>query len=295
MQPPIVEQRKVGDTRVTEFKLDPQQPFLNHHRPGGKPLMGTVMSIELMAQAARLHGGAKQIVSLGDIKAQIAYIFADERPQVMFVRTRAHGADRTDTRIDCEVFSLDAQGREVPHFTGRAQPAADFSGATLKETLPDVANAHEVTSADIYQSFFHGPSFQVLRSVRCTPSATIGYINTSLPPAYSPAEHDTAFAPRLIEFGLQTSGLMTIAELGQQRVPDQIGLIERFTAADVYAGTAWRAMASHDAQGVIEVRVVDAQNRLHLRILGYRTAPLPFAGDDQALLRLRAKLRNGVD
>lgn len=289
LQPPIVAQRTVGDTQFCEFSLDPRQPYLNDHRPGGQPLLGTVMGLELMAQAALAHSGAKRIVALSDITAHTAYLFADARAQLITVSTRPR-ADPSDTRIDCEVFSRDAHGKVVMHFTACIQPAASFTRATSMQALPDFTGAHEVPGEAIYKSFFHGPSFQVMRSVRWTVAATLGCIHSALPPAYTPAEHATACGPRLIEFGLQCAGLMTIANLGEQRVPHRIDCIERFTAADVYANTAWRAIALQDSQRVSEIRIVDEQGLMHLRIQGYRTVPLPFAGDHQALTSLRALL-----
>ena len=275
---------------IATFVLDPQQSFLDQHRPGGNPLFGTVMGIELMSKAALVLSGSTHIVSVNELQNLPSLVFPDSQPRQIHVRASLHAADPNDTRIDCEVFSLGASG-ELPHFKARFQPGSAYAAAPII-AIPDLSEAEVVTGADVYQLFFHGPVYRVIERIRWTPLVTVATLNTRLPAAYSPPESATVAAPRIIEFALQTAGLMTIAHLGKNRVPHRTARIQRYSATDVYGGQPLLAIATRRAAdpNVNDMMVVDLQGRVLQRIEGYHTVQLPFPEDEKKVQGLQQKL-----
>jgi hypothetical protein len=98
-------------------------------------------------------------------------------------------------------------------------------------------------------------------------------------------------APRLIEFALQSAGLLEVARNGRMKIPDSIGSIDRFVAIDVDEPMEIFAMASYGTanEAFINVDIVDASGRLILRVNEYRTVVLPFAVSAGAVAALHAR------
>ena len=59
-----------------------------------------------------------------------------------------------------------------------------------------------------YRLFFHGPSFQVIRSTHLAQQQLIAEFATDLPPLLD-HQPPSAVAPRLIELRLQAAGLLS--------------------------------------------------------------------------------------
>lgn len=66
--------------------LDPRQPYLDHHRPGGEPLLGTVMGIEAMARAARFLHPEGWLTRISDVEIGPPCILKDK--EVPFQRRK---------------------------------------------------------------------------------------------------------------------------------------------------------------------------------------------------------------
>jgi hypothetical protein len=278
--------------------LDPQQPYLDHHRPGGDPLLGTVMGIEAMARAVRLLQPEGWISRISDVEIGPPCILNDGELLPRRVRV---DADTEGTIVCCKVMPEAHDDSPELHFAARflvshepppdgdrIDPVCTFQGA-------------RVTANDVYALFFHGPWFQVV--------AEAGMLNGALIARSAFGQHDLfdsshyEVGPRSIEFCLQAAGLLELAETGRMMIPHAIRRIERLNVIDESASDRLVAIArrsekpegsSPEVNG-IDVDAIDAKGRLLMRLTGYETYPLPFAVEHSTALRLQELLRRSPE
>ena len=231
--------------------LDPAaQPFLSDHVINGVPVLPGVVGLELMARAAaRL---------LGVEPACDAVLF--ERPvkvhpgRPVTVRAKAR---RTGDVVEAvlESRSTAATGRELEtlHFRGTFRRPA----GTL-EPLARLAglDARGPAAEEIYRHFFHGPSFQVLETVRRVGADGL-VARASIPARGGDDALGDLAGPRLREIALQAAGLWAMCRHGVTALPHRIGHCERLGRPE----TGRAVVARVRALGPVEA--VDGAPRLH--------------------------------
>ena len=75
------------DGLVVRTSLDPaQQPFLDHHRIDGIPVLPAVMGMEAFAEAARLLVPDRQIVAIEDVQLRRPLKFYRDEPREVTVQ-----------------------------------------------------------------------------------------------------------------------------------------------------------------------------------------------------------------
>jgi hypothetical protein len=156
---------------------------------------------------------------------------------------------------------------------------------------PPVA-AQGVGGGDIYRLFFHGPAFRVVDRAQYRNARMYCRLAPDLPPSHRGRSTASEMAPRLIEFALQSAGLLELAVSGRMMIPHSVASIERFLPIDVDHAGAIFATAAFDAQdpAAVTIDVTDELGRTALRVVRYRTEPLPFAVNVIASSRLREQL-----
>ena len=266
-------------------ELDSRLPYLDHHRPGGKALLGTVMGIELMARAARLLLPAGRLTHVYDVQIGPAYLVdeADSRQKFVEATATFEHCDNDTATLGCEIRSGEASGEPIRHFAARLRFSMTSVDAEVQSSLPDPERA-AVGAADIYRVFFHGPLFQVIASARSAGDTLIAqYAHSHM------ADPDDVAAPRVIEFCLQTAGLFELAASGRLMIPHAIGGIQLMHLGCKAADLSLRAVArrSNSQAGRIDVEAIDGAGRRNILLCGYETVPLPFAADAAELRRLR--------
>jgi hypothetical protein len=210
------------DWRVFPVELVASEPYLDHHRPGGHPLLGTVMGIELMCRAI-----SELFASDGRIPLRISGIVvldpivvhdptATARVQVL-QRHRELG-----TSFDCILETTDSS--VARHFTatvdlGSSRPSVPDLGSQPADCAP------HVTGSQIYTTFFHGPAFQAIDRARLEGDVLVanvapGMVELTTVPRFVHTE------PQLIEACLQSAGLLEIATRSRMMIPRHIGSIE---------------------------------------------------------------------
>lgn len=244
------------------------------------PLLGTVGQIESVAQVAVPAG--QVLTGMRDIAVGAPLIFADgasidlsvtcEDGRYSATTRSPDGAPQVHLRATCVV---------APHFAPQPQ-------VTPASALPQGA---AVSAAQIYACFFHGPAFRVIASAQRSGDSVVATGALALPPW--DGARATVAAPRVIELGLQTAGLLQLALDGAMMIPRHIARIERYAGTDLGSGTALFARAGRSAPGApADIDVFDAAGAVVLRIIGYATALLPFAHDHAAADALAALLNH---
>jgi acyl transferase domain-containing protein len=274
---------------VVETELDPKaQPFLDHHRIDGIAVLPGVMGLEAMAEAARVAFPELRVASLEGVAFHAPFKFYRDEPRTVTVRVR-YDADGADVLARCSLEgSRTLVGRDAPevtvHFTGTVR----LTGAPAPEG-PELRLPHPeggvVDATAIYETYFHGPAYQVLAEAWRHRSAVAGRFATPLPPNHEPADQATQAVPRLVELAFQTAGLAEIAASARMGLP--FGF-ERLDLPGAGAGEVESiALARSTGEGVFDVQVADEQGRLVLSLSGYRTAALPGAVGGDAFAALK--------
>jgi hypothetical protein len=256
--------------------LDPAAPYLADHRPDGRPLLGTVASLEILADAAApLLGGAPLGMSAVDILTPL--LVDPDKPASTFADCREIGPGLVDCALETET---------TRHLSCRFAAAASTGAPRLAPLLP---GPHAIGRADVYRLFFHGPAFQVVAAAEWRDGTLLSRLTAPLPSWH----HDgrpTLTAPRLLEFALQSAGLLALAEQPVMAIPRSIARIDRFIPTDEHAPPALFALAKREQDG-ISIDLFDAEGTIHLRVAGYRTAALPYPVGQDRMDALHRALR----
>jgi hypothetical protein len=255
------------------------------------------MAIEAAVAGARCFA-ADGKASVADVHVYKPYILAANRPHAIDLSVVRRKDDR-DAFV-CTLSSVqegNPEAQRVTHLRADVRFAAASDPATRPPPrpmsgqlrLPSVGPC--VTSANIYELFFHGPSFQVIGEAQYWSGEMRCRLRQKLPASHRVGATVSQTAPRLIEFALQSAGLLEVARNRRMKIPDFIGSIDRFVAIDVDAPMEIFAIASYGDvdEAFINVDVVDAFGRLILRVKEYRTVVLPFAFSVGAIAALHAR------
>ena len=277
-----------GGLRV-ETTLDPKgQPFLDHHRIDGIPVLPGVMGLEAMAEAARVPFPELHVSALEDVAFLAPFKFYRDEPRTVTVAVR-YVADGTDVLARCRVEgSRTLVGRDTPevtvHFTGTVRLTAVPSRGDRRRTV-DGPTAPVVAAPVIYETYFHGPAYQVLEEAWRGDGEVVGRFAAGLPANHEPPEAPTLVAPRLVELAFQTAGLLEIASAGRMGLPQGFRALRLF--ADPVGEAEGAAVARAMEEGSFDVEVADAAGQVVLALQGYRTAALPGTVGGDAFVSLR--------
>ena len=274
-----------GDIAALTIDLDAAEPWLDHHRPGGLPLLGTAMGIELMMRAAMpvLGAPAVQAAVVVDVSVRDPLILQAQCAQVHVTMARAGAA-----LLRCGVQHL-AEGR-APLRLFEANIGLAPGARRSSERSPAFNERAEwsASASDVYALFFHGPAFQVVRRARYRSGGVLCELNTALPPLTRAGGDEMAATPRWIELCMQAAGLLEVAENARMMIPHRIDRIEWFVPEAAATGPlfAWARKRGPGDAGLVDVDLLDAHRQPVLHLRGYRTVPLPFAADGAAVNRL---------
>jgi len=240
--------------------LDPAHPSLDHHRPGEFPLFGTAMAIGAMIDATKASGGIRDV--------------AIHRPYVL----TTGGMHRLFVEVGRDGGAVRVVSPEGVHFEGRVEEAAKVETSAVVASDVDWDGA--VAAAEIYRSFFHGPAFQLVAAARFTGTALVSRLSSRPSVAALPE------LVRLIEFGLQSAGLLELGLSGRMMIPHHIARVA--VHGPLREAEAIFTEARQRPDGLCDIIV--SSDRPILSIEGYATVDLPFPADGAKLDSLRQSL-----
>ncbi|MDY7106158.1 MAG: SDR family NAD(P)-dependent oxidoreductase [Actinomycetota bacterium] len=319
----IAPDRNVVISNVTRFgadglevtaTLDPTaEPFLDHHRIDGTPVLPGVMGMETFAEVARLLHPERTVTALEDVDFLAPCKFYRDEPRELRLTAR-FVPDGDDVVATCRLIgermlANQPEPQVTTHFTGRVRLSPRPLDAAHRDA-PGAPTDHPVTAGDVYAIYFHGPAYQVVDRVWSLPdtdggAAVAGLLADPLPPDHH-AGADTVLDPRLIELCFQTAGVWEMATTGAMALPTHIDRVtvraRRRDATDPVVALAHPVggpdddAADEGAAGFeSDVVVVDADGTVLVELDGYRTARLPGQLDDDVLAPLRAGLGTAGD
>jgi hypothetical protein len=141
-----------------------------------------------------------------------------------------------------------------------------------------------VGSDDLYEVYFHGPTYQVLDHAWRSGTDVGGALASGLPANHTPDSKSLVTGPRLLELCFQTAGAYEIGTTGTMALPMRIGRVTYGTGALVDTAPA-TAVVTDSGDG-FDATVVTAEGAV-LLLEDYRTVQLPGAMDDALVEPLR--------
>lgn len=284
----VVDMGIAGGLRA-EAALDPAaQPFLDHHRIDGTPVLPGVMGIEAFVELARLPLPDLAVTAVEDVSFAAPFKLYRDEPRAALLEARFE-PDGDDVLARCRlVGERQLAGRPEPQVTTHFEATVRLSAgpAPAPPTQPPAAEngAPDVRAADIYQVYFHGPAYRVLDRAWSDDGRVVGLAAADLPDDHQPADRPFVARPRLIELCFQTAGVWQLGGEGRLGLPARV---DRVTVVPGSAVGPLEAVAATAGDG-FDVTVVDAEGRVQLQVEGYHTVPLPDGPADELLAPFRA-------
>ena len=287
---------------VLAIELDPADPFLDHHRIEGVPVLPGVMGVELFAAAARTLVPNRTVTAIRDVEFAAPFkCYRDEKREALVtlrVEETAHGM-----RARCTLTSIQTiKGADRP-----AEPKLHFaatlvlsSGPTppAQRALPgEKPGGGSVSRDDLYRAYFHGDAFRVLQrsSVAGDGKALLGRLAQPMPPMSKRDGLVLHTAPRLLELCFQTAGVIEIGSTRKLGLPSRIEEVLIHEGADDAGERTAEVRLAKVGEGLrFDAWVCNEQGQVLLEVRGYGTSALPSAMEESVWAPLGAGL-SGFD
>jgi NAD(P)-dependent dehydrogenase (short-subunit alcohol dehydrogenase family) len=275
-------------TLVVELELDPRkQPFLSDHQvEAGVPYLPGVVGTELFAEVASLLAPGRSVVAVEDLEFVSPIKFHKLRPRALRLYASARlseGGPELAVQVWLEsVIAPPKPGlppRTERHFAAVIRLSPTPPQVPLWDRSLERWEAETVEGAEIYRTYFHGPAYQVLRSVQVSGEQAIGRMAQTLPPDTAPETSDSLLSPRLIELCFQTAGQWEIATKHRMCLPSKVASTTVYRHPEVGEGIELYALVTaREAGETFDARVVDSEGQVYLDLRDYRTVTLGAVG-----------------
>jgi len=278
---PRVWHQEAGRARLS-MVLDPHEPYLDHHRPGGRPLLGTALALEAMACAVQVIAPGTPVRASHVVVGE-PFIVEGSRGGHVDIEVRTHPSR---TGFDCVLTSAGRGPDGVAHFSATLAPAT-----ALAASAPAPAPLSQGIGADlVYAHFFHGPALRVVGRAYWQGPQLLADMAGSLANLRAAGECRTHIGPRALEFALQAAGLLLLALTGEMRIPAGIRSVCMADGDEGWLHAGCRALARMQPDGTVDISLESGAGTCVAQIEGYRTVPLPFPDGADTRARLRAGL-----
>ena len=257
-----------------EFNLE-SDPYLADHAIEGTPYVPGVMGIEtFMETATALTGIIPQ--GLKNVHFYLPIKLLRNRPQAVRVIGKANGSV-ADMEIESDFINSKGikMGNTRRHFTAQTLENFVSTWDNVKEdAMAGIAGVTTVSKEEIYQKYFHGPSFQVLDGIlHVDEKVSLAVYHTTPRPQWNDGPRTLLANPMLIEAAFQCCGFQDMTVARKMTLPDGISevavLNNQVPPAQLFLygvnkGTTADGKTLHDAY------VFDAQGNVWVEIHGYQ-------------------------
>jgi NAD(P)-dependent dehydrogenase (short-subunit alcohol dehydrogenase family) len=287
-----------------ETLLDPHvQPFLYDHAPdAGTPWLPGVMATEALAELATVLAPGYRVAAVENEQMLGAFKFFRMEPRALYLNAAitsaadgdlvAHTVLRSVTKpakegLPVQVkehFAADVRLRrgEVSSPSGDGATAATGGEGGGTPPLPDMdfqppADADlPITAAEIYQSFFHGPTYQVIERAGVQGNRCMALMAHDLPPNTAPADVESLLAPRLVELCFQAAALWHVKTHNAMAFPLGFASVAAYRQPQEAAGRRLHGIVQTNDNGdTFDAQVLDEAGNVFVELRGYRTVGRP--------------------
>jgi NAD(P)-dependent dehydrogenase (short-subunit alcohol dehydrogenase family) len=281
-----------------DAELDPQElAYLRDHSINGIPVLPGVIGIEGFSIAAKhiasvlASGGAGfEIDKLEEIRFLAPFKFYGNKPRTVtwhaFASRRADGLV-VNVSLESDIRRRNGSLDHVLHFSGLVYLAQGQAALESVATPPHWGKRKSVSAEEIYQLYFHGPSFQVLDAAQLSGDGVLGRLNKKVT-SLSGDDTGVTATPLLIEMCFQTAGLWEAGATGVLALPYSIGSLKLFqrplNGVNIFAD-----VKPHQDNGQLsfDAQVIDAKGNVFLELRDYRTSPMPYPAENALVKPMR--------
>ena len=267
-------------TKGSEIHLEKEfnltlDPYLADHAIEGTPYVPGVMGIETFFETATALTG-EVTRALQDVHFYLPIKLLRNRPQAVRVIGKVVG---DDVAMEIESDFINSKGIKMGntrrHFT--AKKLTDFTSTwdqVKAQAMTGLESPLQVTAAEIYQKYFHGPSFQVLGGiVRVNEKESLAIYNTTPRPQWNDGPRTLLANPMLIEAAFQCCGFQDMSIARKMTLPDGIYevavLNNQLPPARLYLYGVNRGNTA-DGKTLHDAYVFDAQGNVWVEVHGYQ-------------------------
>ena len=257
-----------------EFNLT-SDPYLADHAIEGTPYVPGVMGIEtFMETAYALSGQVPE--GLKEVRFALPIKLLRNRPQAVRVMGKIQD-DGVYMEIESDFMNSkrEKMGKTRLHFTAKTLSGFVSTWNEVKQAaLAYIDVPLSVSNEEIYQKYFHGPSFQVLGGImRVDENACLAVYHTAPRAQWPDGQRPLLANPMLIEAAFQCCGFQDMTCLHKMTLPDgiaEVAVLNRSEAPrelflyGVNKGNTADGKTLHDAY------VFDAQGQVWVEVHGYR-------------------------
>jgi hypothetical protein len=250
------------------------------------------MGIEAFAEAALALLPGWHIEAIEEVSFLAPFKFYRHEPRTVTVETviQPHGNGLV---AQCRLIghrSLPNQNepKAATHFTGRVLLTRELPKFVTAAPVKPEGNA--ISSADIYQLYFHGPAYQVVQKAWWNGKQIVGLMADKLTSNHSPAEFVTVTAPRLIELCFQTAGIWEMGIDTRMGLPLHIDRLIMSPHLSESIIPLYAVVTRKPEQNSFDAEVIDGSGNRLLLLSGYHTISLPNSIDAQKIKALRSAM-----
>ena len=280
--------RLYGGLEIETTLVPAEQPFLFDHAPDeGTPWLPGVMATETLAELATV------LVARSETGHSSWHVAAVENEQMsgafkffrMEARTLYLNATITPDGDDL-VAHTTLQSVTVPKREGLPPQIKEHFSADVRltsapvegqnvEFTPPALESLDITTEEVYKSFFHGPAYQVIERAQVSDKGVVAVFSDSLPPNTSPADVESLVAPRLLELCFQS------AALWHEKVKGAMGFPLGFSRVTAYRQEAdadsrlFCVCQTADDGETFDCVVADEAGNVFVELAGYVTVSRP--------------------
>ncbi|MBR4355125.1 MAG: SDR family NAD(P)-dependent oxidoreductase [Elusimicrobiaceae bacterium] len=257
-----------------EFNLT-SDPYLADHAIEGTPYVPGVMGLEtFMETATALTGQVPQ--GLKDVHFYLPIKLLRNRPQAVRVIGKMEG---TQAVMEIESDFINSKGIKMGntrrHFTAKTLDGFVSTWPSVRAAaLAEIHTPISVTKEEIYQKYFHGPSFQVLGGIlRVDKNTSLAVYNTTPRPQWLDGPRTLLANPMLIEAAFQCCGFQDMSIERKMTLPDGIAevavLKDQVPPATLYLYGVNRGFTA-DGKTLHDAYVFDQNGELWIEFHGYQ-------------------------
>jgi phosphopantetheine--protein transferase-like protein len=258
-------------------------PWIKDHSVEGVPVLPGVIGTEMMAEAAIALMGTQEISLIKDISFSLPVKLYRQKTTLLNIEADYSDADQ----CSCTLYSQRklAGGKEKisQHFSAKIS----LKPVHYPEPIKGEAEAVSIPSEKIYEHFFHGPLFQVLKHID-QHSSTFTKATAQINQSFIDGEMLTM--PMIIEACFQTAGYHCLLQKKEMVLPSSIEELYLHRNENIKDTVEIRIL---DREGVFDADVYD-QETLVLQIRGLRFVRMNLPNNKEEALPKEERLPLGV-
>ena len=272
--------RMTSNGLEVEVVFDPtDQPFLEDHQvEEGVPYLPGVVGMECLAEVAALLLGSAE-TTVRNVSFQRPIKFHRMEPKRLLIKVEG-GLEADVPVARAELYTVHMPRKlQVPerldlHFTAEFLPGVGPGAEAGSKAVPKLSGRSKVVDkGEIYKTYFHGPSFQVLEEVKLQKGKAVGALARGIPPELKSSTGSPLLHPRLVELCFQTAGLWEMQEKHMLCLPQSVQEA-RVVEPPPQDKDLYALVEPVQGEQGFDAKVVDGKGKVYIELKGYRTVAI---------------------